>query len=424
MTAAARARELVAYLDGRRTGLFRQDSAGAISFTYDEHLTGTETPLSLSMPLVPGASFRNRRASPWLKGLLSDNPTTLDALARKYQTSPNNPMGLLAHIGRDAAGAVQLLPVDEASDDAARRTGAVELIDFDELIADIVRNADAWQRDRDEIRWSLAGAQPKVVLHRDGLGRWGIPLDSTPTTHILKPALGDRHDLNEFLTMRAARYLGLTVAHHEFLVTGRGHHVFVSQRYDRFVEARRIGRLHQEDFAQALSVEPNRKYQADGGPSLGKMSEVFTLMPPEAQERARKSFFEGLVFTVASVNTDAHAKNYSVLLDGGSAVMAPLYDLGSNVLYSGGRPLESAVTIGGERRMDAIGRGQLLSAAKTLGVDETFAGEAVDRIRNGVAGAFASALNDVPVEVDGRDSAVAVAHAIAERSRDKGWTPS
>jgi len=82
-------------------------------------------------------------------------------------------------------------------------------------------------------RFSLAGAQPKIALHRGPAG-WARPLGSTPTTHILKPTPGTyrRLDLVEHLTMRAATHLGLTVAGSELTQFG-GIHAFVTARYDR-----------------------------------------------------------------------------------------------------------------------------------------------------------------------------------------------
>ena len=59
-------------------------------------------------------------------------------------------------------------------------------------------------------QFSLAGAQAKTaLLFKDG--RWGVPSGSTPTTHILKPAVAglDDHDLNEHLCLDAARLAGL-----------------------------------------------------------------------------------------------------------------------------------------------------------------------------------------------------------------------
>lgn len=415
-------RELIAYLDGVRTGTFTQDNYGAITFRYDGDIDPAATPMSIAMPVAPGARYRNQIARPFLQGLLTDNERTLGALAATFGTSARNPMALLEHVGRDTAGALQLLPPGVDSDDAASRTGALEYIDLDELVAEVVADASEWMRGRDDIRWSLAGAQPKIALYRDDQGRWALPLDSTPTTHILKPAAtGSRHDLNEFVTMRAARYLGLEVAEHSILVTSRGDHVFVGRRYDRVTIDGRLSRLHQEDFAQALGVDPASKYQADGGPGVTEFARLLAGMPSQAQEDARLRLFEALVFSVASVDTDAHAKNYSIVYLGRQMRLAPLYDLGSNALYDGQSTVVSAVTLGGERAMDRIGSTHLMKVAKTLRVDADTAVASIERIRSGVAAAFLSARDETETDASGRAYLARLTDAMATRSRERGW---
>src|SRR3546814_17104862 len=69
--------------------------------------------------------------------------------------------------------------------------GSVEWLDTAEvagLLRAVRQDHTAWLADGAEGRWSLAGAQPKIALLRDG-DRWGRPTGRTPTTHILKPAV-------------------------------------------------------------------------------------------------------------------------------------------------------------------------------------------------------------------------------------------
>lgn len=90
-------------------------------------------------------------------------------------------------------------------------------------------------------------------------------------------------------------------------------------------------RLHQEDLCQSMAVLPQKKYQVDGGPSVRQIARLFRSLP-DAQDRVRNAerFYDALVFSLASQGTDAHAKNYSLLLEGDHARLAPLYDLGSH----------------------------------------------------------------------------------------------
>lgn len=100
--------------------------------------------------------------------------------------SPANPFALLTHLGRDAAGAVQILPPDDPASDATARDGDIEWLtaaDFATMAHDLAAHGDDWDPGRYSGRWSLAGAQPKMALFLDrDAGRWGIPRDSTPTT--------------------------------------------------------------------------------------------------------------------------------------------------------------------------------------------------------------------------------------------------
>lgn len=412
--------ELAAYLDGAPVGTFTMSAAGNVTFAYASDYPGDEaTPLSLSLPLARH-THPSRAALPYLQGLLPDSPERLALLASEFHTS-THVFALLRHVGMDAAGAVQLLPPGIDSSDAATRTGAIRRltdVEFDALLSDLVRNPSGWGRG--DGRWSLAGAQSKVALHRFDDGGWGVPEDSTPTTHILKPAVAflPDHDVNEFVTMSAARHLGLDTADHELLRTPSGVHVFVSARYDRARPGHRWHRRHQEDLCQALSVQPARKYQADGGPSVAQIGHLFREGIPDLTDRrtAQRSFFGALVFAVATLGTDAHAKNYSVLLTGRRVQFAPLYDLASHAAYPSSRPLLSSMKIGGEYRMEAIGERQLLAAARSLGIGADEAAEQIRRVMSGAPAAFDAAARTVDHPFARR-----LADAVAAYADRRGW---
>jgi len=132
-------RRLSVFLDGTFIGELTQSPQGAVTFTYDDDYRSypAATPLSLSMPVVR-ATHPSRVVVPFLQGLLPDSATRLEELAREFHTSASNPFALLAHVGRDAAGAVQILPSGEDSSDAAGRQGTLTLLsaaDFDTAFA-------------------------------------------------------------------------------------------------------------------------------------------------------------------------------------------------------------------------------------------------------------------------------------------------
>ena len=420
----ARLRELNVFLDGTFIGELRQTDAGATTFMYDDAYRRhpDATPLSLSMP-VSRATHPPRVVVPFLQGLLPDSDGKLREMSTTYRTSALNPFGLLAHVGRDVAGAVQILPPGESARDAGPRDEHVtELSDAD--IADLVTNADTWGTREVAGRWSLPGAQPKIALFRGTDGAWAIPLDATPTAHILKPAVPPyvEHDVNEFVTMHAASRLGLEVADAQLLTTTRDDRVFVSRRYDREVVDGAWHRRHQEDFCQALSVAPARKYQSDGGPGFARMAQLIDTFPNvEQRRRSQRRLFDAMVFNISAANTDAHAKNYSILLDAERAELAPLYDLGTHLVYPSSRPLASAMKVGDEYRLDGIGIRDLVAVGRKLRVPADEAEVRVLEIRAGLGEAFAAAAASITSETE-RAIAERIASAVARHAADRGWT--
>lgn len=423
--------ELETFLDGTHVGTMTQTAQGAVTFRYDDDYRrrSDATPLSLSMPLT-AREHRNRVSRAFLAGLLPDSPGRLDELARQYRVSASNPFALLTHIGHDAAGAVQLLPVGEESDHAAQHQGDLDVLDderLSEIVADIVANSDTWGRRDTGTRWSLPGAQPKIALSRTKDGRWAIPRDATPTTHILKPAVPPlaQHHINEFVTMEAARSMGLAVANDFLLETSAGDRVFVSTRYDRAQRGDRWMRLHQEDLCQAMGLLPDKKYQQDGGPGIAAVAQLFRRLPDldDRRENGRR-FFEAVVFSVAALGTDAHAKNYSLLLTGPRARLAPLYDLGTHAPYPprNGTPLTAAMSVGGEYRMNQIQRKDLVTAGIGLGLHPDEADETVERIRATLVPAFHAAAELASTMLpDEADVARTVADAVETHAHSRGW---
>ncbi len=82
-------------------------------------------PLSLSMPLSI-AEHDDKAVRPFMWGLLPDNDDTLGSLARQYNVSPRNPFPLLAEIGEDLQGAIQMVPPDKLGE-LKKREGVTPL---------------------------------------------------------------------------------------------------------------------------------------------------------------------------------------------------------------------------------------------------------------------------------------------------------
>jgi serine/threonine-protein kinase HipA len=183
--------------------------------------------------------------------------------------------------------------------------------------------------------------------------------------------------------MRAARLAGLVVAGSE-LATFGAERAIVIERHDRLSVDDDLERVHQEDLCQALGLLPERKYQWLGGPGpIDIVKLLRARMPSTVADEAVARFVDALVFNWLVGGTDAHAKNYSLLMQGPEVRLAPLYDLTSGLPYrdgllGGGRDsrkrtghtiLKMAMSIGGESYFSEVKRSNWESFATQAGVD-------------------------------------------------------
>jgi serine/threonine-protein kinase HipA len=390
------------YLGGVLCGVVEQTSSGNLSFRYDgDYRTARgATPLSLSMP-VAASHHPKRSVLPFMEGLLPDSSVALSAIATTFGVSPKNPFALLSHIGRDVAGALVFVPPGDDPPSPAPTLARYRPVSDTEigtmLRASITRYELGVDTQGSPGQFSLAGAQPKIVLYRDKDG-WAVPEDDTPTTHILKPVAGtmSQIDVVEHLTMSAARRLGNIVAQSS-LASIDGVDVFVSERYDRVVQGGAVTRVHQEDLCQALAVSPAKKYQRqDGGPGVRDFAKLFGSLPlDDDRARVSRAFYKGLVFNMVAACTDAHAKNYSVLLAGNSVTLAPLYDLVSYAAYwDGESPIYSSMSIEDEYSLGKISPSKLIAAGRFFGLADE-AEEIVRETMTGMVGAFTDSRDEL-----------------------------
>jgi len=101
-------------------------------------------------------------------------------------------------------------------------------------------------------------------------------------------------------------------------------------------------------------------------------------MPPSAADDAIRRFADALIWNWLIAGTDAHAKNYSLLLAGDAVRLAPLYDISSALPYgTHERKLRMAMKIGSDYGL-VPRRSAWLLAAGDLGLS---AAELLDRIR-------------------------------------------
>ncbi len=374
---------LLVILEDQTAGTVTRLRGGRLRFDYSDEYRERSggTPLSLSMP-IQVRSHPDQVVTSWLWGLLPDNDAVLRRWAREFHVSASSPFSLLATpVGEDCAGAVRFALPEEVDRVVGRSGDVAWLTDDDvaERLRELREDSTAWLGRAFTGQFSLAGAQAKTaLLFRDG--RWGVPSGSTPTTHILKPAVSgfDDHDLNEHLCLDAARRAGLLVVRTSVSRFGDETAVVVT-RYDRHVApGGEILRVHQEDLCQALGLPPSRKYQNESGPGSAQITRLLReAMPPVVAEDAVRRFIDALIWNWLIGGTDAHAKNYSLLLAGDQVRLAPVYDIASALPYGmHERKLRFAMKLGGDYRV-FLQRNPWPQAARDLGLDE---GELADRV--------------------------------------------
>lgn len=403
---------LIALLGGREVGRVTR-SHGRLAFVYDDAWRSAPDsyPLSLSMPIA-AAEHGHAVVDAWLWGLLPDNAFILERWGRRFQVSARNPLALMAHVGEDCAGAVQFVRPERVERLRVEGPGAVDWLD-EAGVASRLRalrgDRSAWRQPDDAGQFSLAGAQPKTALLFER-GRWGVPSGRRPTTHILKPPTADfdGHVENEHFCLALARELGLPAAASQVARFEREIAIVV-ERYDRVRTAGGLVRVHQEDTCQALGIPPTKKYESEGGPGAQRLVELLRGQS-SARDEDVDTFVGAFAFNWLIAGSDAHAKNFSLLIaSGGRVRLAPLYDLASALPYTKidqGR-LRLAMKLGGEYRLRQLGVRHWRRLAHDLRLD----GDAlVARVA-----AMADAIPDAAAAVRRAAAAAGLRHGLVDR---------
>jgi serine/threonine-protein kinase HipA len=423
--AVADERGLIVVIGGRRAGVISMSTQGHLALRYDDEWLATRnpTPLSLSMPLAQG-EHGDVPVRAFLWGLLPDNEQVLQRWARTYHVSAGNPFALLRHVGEDCAGAAQFVRPKRTEAQISGQ-GGVQWLEEDEVaerLRVLRRDPTAWHVHAVG-QFSLAGAQAKTALHRDPTtGRWGESHGAIPTTHILKPAVSrlDDHDLNEHVCLYAAGLLGLPAAS-SFIGSLSDERVVVVERYERIALPDGItARIHQEDMCQTLGLPPTTKYQNEGGPTPEQIIAVLrdNVRPSTARVEAVNRFVDALAINWIIGGTDAHAKNYSVLLSGSQVRLAPLYDVASALAYDDMYVprLRMAMKIGGEYGIEATTgyHGRRFAQANKLDPGEIVA--RIDNLAERTGDAFVTAAKDKTIRALKSQLPARLADRIAARA--------
>jgi len=324
--------ELAVWLFAEHVGILALVE-GRLTFRYTADWLSWPSAVALSTSLpLQAEPFDDHTARPFFAGLLPEGQMRR-LIAQQFQISNQNDFALLDRIGGECAGAVSFLALGQVSPASGQNSDVQWLSEtqFVAILDELPRRP--MLAGKDSLRLSLAGAQDKLPVVVDG-ARIGLPLNGTPSSHILKPAINAVEDsvTNEGFCMALAEAIGLkpakakvrTILDRSFLLV---------ERYDRFADANGLRqRLHQEDFCQALGAAPEAKYQSEGGPDLAQcFALIRRVTRPSAPQVLR--LFDGVIFNALIGNHDAHAKNFALLYASKTPVLAPCYDLLSTAIY-------------------------------------------------------------------------------------------
>ncbi|WP_406084522.1 type II toxin-antitoxin system HipA family toxin [Streptomyces virginiae] len=316
-------------LNGRRVGTLCQ-RGDYTSFRFGESYLGNP-----QRPVL-GLRFEENLRKPyaaalrlpkWFSNLLPEGPLR-QWVADERQVSLDREMELLAQVGHDLPGAVQVMPAE----------GSDENWDWSSDSAIVVSGGANSSKDS-PWRFSLAGVALKFSMLSRG-------------DRLTVPTVGERGDWlvkfpdyrfpdvprNEFAMMSLATTVGLDVpevrlVHRDELIglpsrmwPNSEVWAYAVRRFDRLGDQDRTA-VHIEDFAQVRDLYPQDKYQ-------GSFETVAALAYRGRDLRALQEVARRIAFSVVVGNGDAHLKNWSLIYpDSRIPTLSPAYDIVSTALY-------------------------------------------------------------------------------------------
>jgi serine/threonine-protein kinase HipA len=290
----------------------------------------------------------------WFSNLLPEGPLRA-WIADDRGVSLDREMELLAQVGHDLPGAVQVRPADGPDDGWAWPDG-------DEK--------GGWTRSTDERlgtaaspwRFSLAGVALKFSMLARG-DRLTVPAVGEHGDWLVKFPDYRHADVprNEFAIMSLGRAAGLDVpdvrlVHRDELDDRLPHRMwpgaeewaYAVRRFDRSPDPARAP-IHIEDFAQVRDKYPQDKYQSsfETVAAIAYRGHDLTSL----REAARR-----MAFSMAIGNGDAHLKNWSLIYrDHRTPSLSPAYDLVSTVPYApSDEPEDLGLKFGGSKVFERV----------------------------------------------------------------------
>jgi len=224
---------------------------------------------------------------------------------------------------------------------------------------------------------TVTGVQPKLSLHLEKLAKKDEPrrftIEGLWGGYILKPPATQYRFLPEIedLTMHLAEISGMDVVPHSLIRLKSGKLSYITKRIDRINEAK----IHMEDMCQLTERLTEHKYNGSYE-QIGKAIIRYSANPG----LDIINFFEQVLFSFLTGNTDMHLKNFS-LYDRPKLgyVLSPAYDMiATSLVVEDDEDL--ALTLNGKKKK--LRRNDFLAAISRFDIDAKAIENMFDRFRN------------------------------------------
>ncbi len=116
-----------------------------------------------------------------------------------------------------------------------------------------------------------------------------------------------------------------------------------------------------------------------GGPSAVAVASLINEHSTAGDRGDNRRFVQALIFNWLVCGTDAHARNYSLMLRGPEVALAPLYDVNSHLAYSDGTGNDLSMSVGDTYRAAAVTAEHWTRVAQDLFVEPEWVREEVHR---------------------------------------------
>ncbi|MGL4175335.1 MAG: type II toxin-antitoxin system HipA family toxin [Dermatophilaceae bacterium] len=388
---------LTVWLNDEHIADLEQVRSGELCLRYrpasiDRHGLGSIA-LSIAVPAEP--RHRGDAVTRWVESLLPEGETRT-GLEDRFAVRRGDSFELLSAIGADCAGAVSFLTPDTRP---VHRLDPARPLDAEGLVRAVAALPQHPLGADEDVRVSLGGLQAKLLLTRLPDGTWARPAHGAPSTHIAKPDPMAFPGLvvDEAFSLALAAAAGFRVTDFELRTDWGERPVLVLTRFDRLVGRDVVTRVHQEDAAAALGVDPTGrgKYQSQdpGSPSLRKIAGLL-------RRHGRRwitdvtSLAQDLTLRVAIGDTDGHARNYGFLHIGDAVEMAPIYDVAPTSLHVAGRRV--GLWVAGQSFLSHVTTEHLIDEVRSWGVPRPAARDLVATCLDRLAAALPDAADRVP----------------------------